>query len=306
MQTLNCQGVYMQANQIIQQLDQVIHGKHEVCALVYASLIAGGHVLLEDVPGVGKTSLAHAVANATGLDYKRVQCTNDTLPSDIIGVSMWSPAESKFIFQPGPIFTQALVVDEINRASPKTQSALLEAMEEQQVSVDNHMYKLPSPFWVIATQNPVDQSGTSPLPESQLDRFLIKVSMGYPDEESEKRMLKRDFDQRRASLAKASICTIEQDRATAQALTVSDNVIDYIYRLIKATRDQDVFKSGLSPRAGQGLVAMARAWAWLHGRNFVVPDDIKAVFPSVSCHRVVHASDDATTAINRLLNTIAV
>ena len=296
----------MQANKIIQQLDKVIHGKHEVCALVYASLIAGGHVLLEDVPGVGKTSLAHAVANATGLEYKRVQCTNDTLPSDIIGVSMWNPSENKFVFQHGPIFTQALVVDEINRASPKTQSALLEAMEEQQVSVDNHMYKLPSPFWVIATQNPVDQNGTSPLPESQLDRFLIKVSMGYPDEESEKRMLKRDFDQRRASLSKATTCTIEADRTQAQSLVISDNVIDYVYRLIKETRNTENFKSGLSPRAGQGLIAMAKAWAWLHGKTYVSPDDIKTVFPSVACHRITHLYDHTDVAITNLLNTIEV
>lgn len=293
----------MQENSIIKLLDQVIHGKHDVCALVYASLIAGGHVLLEDVPGVGKTSLAHAVANATGLNFKRIQCTNDTLPSDIIGVSMWNPSLNAFVFQEGPIFTQALVVDEINRASPKTQSSLLEAMEEHQVSVDNHIYKLPVPFWVIATQNPIDQSGTSPLPESQLDRFLIKVSMGYPDEESEKRMLRRDFDQRRVSLSKATICTILEDRATAQALKLNDQVINYIYNLIKATRNIEEFKSGLSPRAGQGLVAMAKSWAWLHGKSFVTPDDVKAVFKSVASHRVTHLYESSDVALDKLLNT---
>lgn len=296
----------MQENTIIKSLDQVIHGKHDVCALVYASLLAGGHVLLEDVPGVGKTSLAHAVADATGMDFKRIQCTNDTLPSDIIGVSMWNPGRNEFVFQQGPIFTQALVVDEINRASPKTQSALLEAMEEHQVSVDNHIYKLPDPFWVIATQNPVDQSGTSPLPESQLDRFLIKVSMGYPDEISEKRMLRRDFDQRRMKLEKASVCTIVEDQVKAQALKVSDSVIDYIYSLIKATRNEEHFKCGLSPRAGQGLVAMAKSWAWLHGKNYVTPDDVKSVFTAVASHRVVHNYETADVAIKEILKTTAV
>lgn len=296
----------MQQNAIINKLDEVIHGKHDVCALVYASLIAGGHVLLEDVPGVGKTSLAHAVANATGLNYKRIQCTNDTLPSDIIGVSMWNPGKECFIFQEGPIFTQALVVDEINRASPKTQSALLEAMEEHQVSVDNHLYKLPMPFWVIATQNPVDQSGTSPLPESQLDRFLIKVSMGYPDEESEKRMLRRDFDQRRISLTKATICTVLEDRVQAQNLKLNDQVINYIYNLISATRNTENFKSGLSPRAGQGLVAMAKSWAWLHGKTYVTPDDIKAVFKSVASHRIHHLYETSDKAIDELLTSVNV
>ncbi len=292
----------MNEKPILKLLDTAIHGKHHVCSLVYASLISGGHVLLEDVPGVGKTTLAHAIANAAGLEFKRVQCTNDTLPSDIIGVSMWNPGTNTFVFQQGPIFTQALVVDEINRASPKTQSALLEAMEEQQVSIDNHMYKLPEPFWVIATQNPTDQSGTSPLPDSQLDRFLIKVSMGYPDEESEKRMLRRDFENRRITLEKASVSTIIEDRINAQKVLLNDHIIDYIYRLISATRNNETFRSGLSPRAGQGLVAMAKSWAWLHGRSFVTPDDVKAVFPSIANHRISHIYETSDIAIEKLLN----
>lgn len=293
-------------NPVLDALDAVLYGKRDTAALLYASLLADGHVLLEDVPGVGKTTLAHAMADAVGLSFKRIQCTNDTLPSDIIGASLWNPAKQEFVFKSGPVFTSALVVDEINRASPKTQSALLEAMEEGQVTVDGETRMLPKPFWVVATQNPSDHAGTAPLPESQLDRFLIKISVGYPDEASEKQMLRRDRSERRVSPTKVDGLDLVAARASVQTVTINDAVLDYLYRLVVATRNPQVFELGLSPRASQGLLSMARAWAWLSGRNHVTPDDVKAVFPAVATHRVQPTMSKADVSIKQLLNDVHV
>lgn len=293
-------------NPILDALDEVLYGKKDISALLYASLLAGGHVLLEDVPGVGKTTLAHAMADVVGLPFKRIQCTNDTLPSDVIGASLWNPSKHEFEFKPGPVFTSALVVDEINRASAKTQSALLEAMEEGQVTVDGITHVLPNPFWVVATQNPVDHAGTAPLPESQLDRFLIKISMGYPDEVSEKRMLRREWSERRATAKSLDGFSISDLRVEVQKVTIEDDVLDYLYRLVVETRDKKAFNLGLSPRAAQGLLSMARAWAWLNKRTYVTPDDIQSVFPAVATHRVQSLLGDARTSIKVILDTTPV
>ena len=211
---------------IIEAVSKTLHGKEPAIALVYASLLSGGHVLLEDVPGVGKTTLAHAIANAAGLPFTRLQCTNDLLASDILGVSVWNQEARAFDFHKGPIFTNVLVADEINRAPSKSQSALLEAMEEGHVSIDGKNYELPQPFWVVATQNPTEHSGTNALPESQLDRFLIKVSLGYPDEESEKRMLARAFEDRRGSVVASQGIDVLAERTKAQAVALNTATVD--------------------------------------------------------------------------------
>ena len=291
---------------IVKAISNTLHGKDSVIALVYASFLAGGHVLLEDVPGVGKTTLAHALANAAGLPFKRLQCTNDLLPSDILGVTLWNQEKKAFEFHEGPIFTNVLVADEINRAPSKSQSSLLEAMEEGQVSIDGKHFVLPSPFWVVATQNPAEHSGTNQLPESQLDRFLIKVSLGYPDEQSEKRMLMRSFEKRRGEVVEGLHIDVHAERKQAQDVVVREATLDYIYRLVAATRDPQLYRLGLSPRAALGLVAMAKSWAWLHGRNYVTPDDIQAVFPSIAGHRLFPKTMQPMDAIHKLLATTPV
>jgi MoxR-like ATPase len=295
-----------QLHPVVLAMDDIVHGKTHVASLMYASLLAGGHVLLEDVPGVGKTTLAHAMAAVVGLPFKRIQCTNDTLPSDIIGASLWHPGRNEFEFKAGPVFSEVLVVDEINRASAKTQSALLEAMEEQQVTVDGVRHALPDPFWVVATQNPAGHGGTADLPESQLDRFLIKTSIGYPDEASEKRMLRRNWSERRGVFRQIAPATVLQDRDAAQHVSVEDGVLDYLYRLVRATRDKKVCSTGLSPRAAQGLLAMTRSWAWLAGRSYAIPDDIQAVFAAVATHRIQPFIGAPEDAVEQLLNTVAV
>ncbi len=280
---------------LIQAVSQVLHGKEHAIALSYASMLAGGHVLLEDVPGVGKTTLAHALATTAGLPFKRLQCTNDMLPSDILGASVWDPESRAFVFHEGPVFTNVLVADEINRAPSKSQSALLEAMEEQQVSIDGAHYTLPRPFWVVATQNPTDHSGVNELPESQLDRFLIKLSLGYPDERSEKKILSRTGEQRRPQVSKVLNLDVEKERALTQQVMLSDEMLDYLYRLVRATREYEGVELGLSPRAALGWVALAKAWAWLHRRESVAPQDIKATFKPLAGHRMVmrHSSTDS-------------
>ena len=291
---------------LIQSVAQVLHGKEHVIALVYASLLSGGHVLLEDVPGVGKTTLAHAIATTANLPFKRLQCTNDLLASDVIGMSLWNPEQKTFQFHPGPIFTHVLVADELNRAPSKSQSALLEAMEEGRVSIDGQWHNLPQPFWVVATQNPAEQMGTNPLPESQLDRFLIQVSLGYPDEQSEKRMLARAFEARRGSPVTALNINIEEERAKAQRVNIADNVLDYLYRLVVETRNTTHFQRGLSPRAALGLVALSKAWAYLHRRDYVLPDDVQHVFPYVATHRVAANTTRSSLAITMVLNTVPI
>ena len=272
-------------------LDRVILGKSDAVRLALACLLARGHLLIEDVPGVGKTTLAHALAQVLGLAWQRVQFTSDLLPADIIGVSIFDAPSGAFSFKKGPMFTQLLLADEVNRASPKTQSALLEAMEERQVSVDVTTYRLPDPFFVVATQNPFEQLGTFRLPESQLDRFLMRISLGYPDATHERALLAAP--DRRDLLAgmqpTLSPDGVREMQAAAQRIHCSDALLEYVQSLIASTRQRTDILIGLSPRAGQGLVRAARAWALLAGRDMVVPEDVQAVFASVAAHRLERA-----------------
>ncbi|HWT15095.1 MAG TPA: AAA family ATPase [Patescibacteria group bacterium] len=277
----------------IEQVNQVVFGKRAQIDLSFACLLAGGHLLIEDVPGVGKTTLAHAMATSLGLSYQRIQFTSDLLPSDILGVSIFDRDTGQFRFHPGPIFAQLVLADEINRATPKTQSALLEAMAEQQVTADGESRPLPQPFLVIATQNPVDLAGTFPLPDSQLDRFLMRISLGYPDAEGERQMLaasdRRELlTQLGARLDSAQLLEI---RHRVAHVTTSAALIDYVQRLLAATRGHAQMRIGLSPRAGLALLAAARAVAYLANRAFVLPEDVQAVFGPVAAHRLVPAAE---------------
>ena len=269
-------------------LDRIILGKPEAVRLALTCLLARGHLLIEDVPGVGKTTLAHALAKVLGLAWQRVQFTSDLLPADIIGVSVFDAATSNFHFRKGPMFTQLLLADEVNRASPKTQSALLEAMEERQVSVDVTTYRLPEPFFVVATQNPFEQLGTFRLPESQLDRFLMRISIGYPDAAHE-RVLLAEGDRREllAGMPPAlNPDSLRELQATAQRVHIAPALLEYVQALIASTRQRSDIQIGLSPRAGQGLVRAARAWAMMSGRDLVIPEDVQAVFEPVASHRL--------------------
>ena len=272
---------------------QVILGKERQLRLALACLLARGHLLIEDLPGVGKTTLAHTLACLLGLDFQRVQFTSDMLPADILGISVFDRDGGEFRFHPGPIFTQVVLADEINRATPKAQSALLEAMEERQVTVEGATRPLPQPFFVIATQNPAYQIGTFPLPESQLDRFLMRIELGYPDRAAERALLEgRD---RRMLLAEIrplmtpEALLAEQQRAAA--LHVAPALLDYVQALAAHTRSAPEWRAGLSPRAGLGLVAAARAWALLAGRDHVLPEDVQAVLSAVAAHRLAAAGD---------------
>ena len=273
---------------LVDQIAGIIVGKRTQIEDAVACLLAGGHLLIEDVPGVGKTTLAHALALSLGLDFRRVQFTADLMPSDLIGVSVFERAKDAFVFHPGPVFAQVLLADEINRAGPKTQSALLEAMEEQQVSVENLTRKLPQPFFVIATQNPSDQLGTYPLPESQLDRFLLRITLGYPDRASERLLLAGE--DRRHLAARLAPVMLPADLVTAQQavlkVTASEALLDYLQTLIAATRDGRWFIEGLSPRAGIAVLRVARARALMAERDYVAPDDIQAVLPQAVAHRL--------------------
>jgi MoxR-like ATPase len=269
-------------------LDGIILGKGRALRLALSCLLARGHLLIEDVPGVGKTTLAHALAQVLGLSWQRVQFTSDLLPADILGVSVFDRATQKFDFRPGPVFTQLLLADEVNRASPRTQSALLEAMEERQVSVDGITHPLPEPFFVVATQNPQEQLGTYALPESQLDRFLMRIELGYPDAQHERALLaQRDrrelLAQARPALNAASLLALQEQVA---GVFVAEPLLDYVQKLVAATRARADVRLGLSPRAAQGLVRAARAWALIEGRDAVLPDDVQAVWPVVAQHRL--------------------
>lgn len=275
------------------RVNDVLLGKEYQVRLAVACLLARGHLLLEDLPGMGKTTLSHALARVLGLSFQRIQFTSDLLPGDILGTSVFDRDSGRFVFHPGPIFAELILADEINRATPKSQSALLEAMEEGQVTVEGATRPLPEPFFVIATQNPVSQGGTFALPESQLDRFLMRVSLGYPAREAEKALLlgqaRRDMlpDLQpvldHAGLARA--------QAEAARVRVSDALADYVLRLVEATRTQPQFAWGLSPRASLALLGAARAWAYLAGRDYVVPEDVQAVLPSVVGHRLRERTD---------------
>lgn len=273
---------------VAEQVGSVVVGKQAQIRLALACVLARGHLLVEDVPGVGKTTLAHALSISLGLNFKRVQFTNDLLPADIVGVNVFDRNESKFVFHPGPVFSEVLLADEINRASPKTQSALLEAMEERQVSVDGRALPLPNPFFVIATQNPQDQIGTFALPESQLDRFLMCVELGYPDPKSERALLagqdrRQMIDKLKARLGPKELVVIMQK---VSEVNTSNALLDYVQNLLIQSRRSSSIADGLSPRAGLGLMQAARAWALLDGRNHVLPDDVQAVLPAVAGHRL--------------------
>ncbi len=270
------------------QIGNIVVGKQSQIRLALTCMLARGHLLIEDLPGVGKTTLSHALATILGLDFKRVQFTNDLLPADIVGVPVFNRVSSQFEFREGPVFCQFLLADEVNRASPKTQSALLEAMEERQISVEGLARPLPEPFFVIATQNPQDQVGTFPLPESQLDRFLMCIELGYPDPASERALLKGE--DRRDMLKNLKPVMTPSDLRSLQEVVrqvrCSDALLDYVQNLLTYTRRAHFLAEGLSPRAGLALIHAARAWALLDGRNHVLPDDVQAVFLPVAGHRL--------------------
>ncbi len=266
----------------------IVLGKERQLRLAFACLVARGHLLIEDQPGVGKTTLAHTLARLLGLSFQRIQFTSDMLPADILGISVFDRDGGGFRFHPGPVFAQVVLADEINRATPKAQSALLEAMEERQVTVDGETRPLPVPFFVIATQNPAHQIGTFPLPESQLDRFLMKIALGYPDRAAERELLEgRD---RRALLAETppalDVATLLAAQEEAAGIRVAPPLIDYVQALTAHTRNAADWQMGLSPRAALGLIAAARAWALLDDRDHVLPEDVQAVLPAVAAHRL--------------------
>ena len=287
---------------MLDQLNTVIVGKPAQIQDCVACLLAGGHLLIEDVPGVGKTTLAHALAKTFGLQFSRVQFTSDLMPSDLSGVSIYERGKEAFIFHPGPIFAQILLADEINRASPKTQSALLEAMEEKQVSVEGETRALPDPFFVIATQNPHDQLGTYALPESQLDRFLMRISLGYPDRASERALLSGN-DRRGMVDALPSLLTLpEMKSLQAQVLAIhaADPLLNYVQDLIAASRNGKWFVQGLSPRAGIAVIRAAKAQALLQGRDYVAPDDVQAILPQTIAHRLIPSGDAGRGSIEQV------
>jgi MoxR-like ATPase len=278
---------------IIEAAGQIILGKEAQIRMALACLLARGHLLIEDIPGVGKTTLAHVLARSLGLHFQRIQFTSDMLPADIIGVSIFERDAGAFKFHPGPIFSQVILADEVNRATPKTQSALLEAMEEHQVTAEGETRKLPEPFFVIATQNPSEQVGTFPLPESQLDRFLMRIELGYPDRAAERALL--SGTDRRDLLAKLEPCMspveLAELQGQAQRVHVAPALLDYVQALVEHTRRAQEFAAGLSPRAALALLHSARAWALIEGRDKVIPEDVQAVLPGVAGHRLRAAHD---------------
>ncbi|WP_282114271.1 AAA family ATPase [Pseudoalteromonas arctica] len=292
---------------IIDDLSSVIFGKQQQIKLALTCLFSEGHLLIEDLPGMGKTTLSHALSAVLGLSYQRIQFTSDLLPADILGTNVFNSTEHSFTFHKGPIFSQVVLADEINRAGPKTQSALLEAMEEQQVTVDGKKYTLPNPFFVIATQNPLYQSGTYPLPESQLDRFLMRISLGFPPKEAEKRLIlnmqKRDYSQLPKRINQQELAAIQTQ---ISQITLSSPVIDYIIELVNYTRTSNAFASSLSPRASMALAKAARSWAFIDGRDFVMPEDVQAVFASVCQHRLGLHNESGEAQVNDILKNVLV
>ncbi|HEU0258270.1 MAG TPA: MoxR family ATPase [Burkholderiales bacterium] len=271
----------------------IILGKETQVRLALGCLLARGHLLIEDLPGVGKTTLAHVLAKALGLHFQRIQFTSDMLPADILGVSIYERESGAFKFHPGPIFAQVILADEVNRATPKTQSALLEAMEEHQVTAEGETRKLPEPFFVIATQNPSDQVGTFPLPESQLDRFMMRIELGYPDRDAERALL--SGTDRRDLLATLDPCMTPAElmelQSSVQRMYVSPALLDYVQAIVEHTRRSPEYLTGLSPRAALALVHSAKAWALLEGRDKVIPEDVQAIVPGVAAHRLRPAHD---------------
>ena len=279
---------------LLESASRIILGKDHALRLALACVLARGHLLIEDIPGVGKTTLAHVLARLLGLQFQRIQFTSDMLPADIVGVSIYDQRDAAFRFHPGPVFAQLVLADEINRATPKAQSALLEAMEERQISAEGQTWPLPLPFFVIATQNPAEQIGTFPLPESQLDRFLMRLSLGYPDRDAERALLAGEDRRELIAHLPAELAPGELDSlfAAARAIHAGPRLLDYVQALLAESRDGAGFALGMSPRAGLGLLAAARAWALLAGRDHVLPEDVQAVLPAVAGHRL-RAADDA-------------
>ena len=280
-------------SKVIDVANQIILGKEDVIRLALTCLIARGHLLIEDIPGVGKTTLAHVLATTLGLSFQRIQFTSDLLPADILGVSVYDRDNGSFSFHAGPIFSQLILADEVNRATPRTQSALLEAMEERQITLEGETRPLPEPFFVIATQNPSHQIGTFPLPESQLDRFMMCLRLGYPDSKAERELLKGR--NRRELLAETrSVMTPEQllhIQSQVETIHVSDALLDYLQDLLEFSRLSSDLNGGLSPRSGLAILHCSQAWALLHGRAHVLPEDLQAILPSVIGHRLVHSQE---------------
>lgn len=295
---------------VIAQASRIILGKERVIRLALACLLGRGHLLIEDLPGVGKTTLAHVLARILGLQYQRIQFTSDLLPADIVGVSIFDRERQDFRFHQGPVFAQVVLADEINRATPKAQSALLEAMEERQVTVDGKSHSLPEPFFVIATQNPAHQVGTFPLPESQLDRFLMRLDIGYPQRAAERALL-AGVDRRellaelQPVLSVADVLRVQQE---VKGIRVADALLDYCQDLLDFSRQSPRFRHGLSPRAGLALLRTARAWALLNGRDFVLPEDLQQVLPATVGHRLQVSSeltaDEARAATRHLIESV--
>ncbi|MDH3608251.1 MAG: MoxR family ATPase [Gammaproteobacteria bacterium] len=278
---------------IIGGVSKVLLGKDKQIRLALTCLFAGGHLLIEDLPGMGKTLLSHTLAQVLGLEFNRIQFTSDLLPSDVIGVSIFDKNTSEFRFMPGPVFAQVLLADEINRATPKSQSALLEVMEEQTVTVDGETHHLPKPFFVIATQNPATQTGTYPLPESQMDRFLMRIELGYPDQEAERMLLiegdrRKQLEKLQAVISTEKLIAIQTE---VEQVKVADTLLDYVQRLVEYTRKENEFAFGLSPRGSLSLLRAAKAWALIHQRNHVIPEDVQQVLPSVVEHRLRSSAD---------------
>jgi MoxR-like ATPase len=296
-------GLQPQFETIVSQVGRVVLGKEEQIRMALTCLFAGGHLLIEDIPGIGKTTLAKVLSRCMGLKFRRVQFTSDMLPGDILGSSIFDQNTGAFVFHPGPVFTQVLLADEINRATPKTQSALLEAMEEGQVTSDGKTRRLSAPFFVIATQNPLELSGTFPLPESQLDRFLMRIELGYPDREAERLLLGGDRAQRQA-LSTMKRCLAPEDVLALQEqvdrVTVSDAFLYYLQDVLDFTRTGRHFHMGLSPRAGLALMHAARSWAFISGRDYVLPEDLQAVLISVVGHRLRSRDDLSEIPAQRL------
>ncbi len=293
-------------NKIVEQISTVVLGKEPQIRMALTCLLAKGHLLIEDIPGIGKTTLAKVLSKCLGLNFRRIQCTSDMLPGDILGVSIFEHKSSSFIFYPGPIFSQVLLSDEINRATPKTQSALLEAMEERQVTVEGKTRPLEKPFFVIATQNPIEQSGTFPLPESQLDRFLMRIDLGYPGRSAEKSLLKQG--ETRSVLAGLEPMITSQDVLRFQDqvadVHVSDALLEYVQDLLGFTRNSGHFHVGLSPRAGLNLLIAAKSWAFLQARDYAIPEDLQQVLPWVVAHRLRSKDDGFEIPLDRLTSIL--
>jgi len=301
-----------QIERAISEVEQVLFGKEKQIRLALTCIFSEGHLLIEDLPGMGKTTLAHALARVLGLEYQRLQFTSDMLPADILGVNIFDPANNRFQFHPGPVFTQLLLADEVNRTTPKTQSALLEAMEERRVSLDSVTHDLPVPFFVIATQNPITQYGTFPLPESQLDRFLMRIELGYPDAKAERTLLVGGDPRKRIDQLKQVIDSeqLHQISSACAAVKASDSIIDYLQRLVQFSRQSDEFSYGISPRGALALLNACRSWAYIHNREYVVPEDIQALIGPVLGHRLRAADDvgnvSAQGMVQSLLNQVNV